>query len=144
MTTDLTVIVNAGDHADVPIDRIQDAVRRCVVACGGNAGDFSVTFLGDPEIRAMNAEYLDRDWPTDVISFSLGESERPLGDVYVGYDQAIGQAADAGVSRVEEMTRLAIHGVLHVLGHDHPDGPERIESPMYVLQERLVSEAFRG
>jgi len=144
MTTDVAVIVNAGDHADVPVDTIRDAVRRCVVACGGHTGEFSVTFLDDADICAMNAEYLDRDWTTDVISFSLGDPERPLGDVYVGYDQAVAQAGEAGVSVAEEVTRLAIHGVLHVLGHDHPDGPERVDSPMFELQERLVSEVFRA
>jgi probable rRNA maturation factor len=143
MKTDLAVIVNAGDHADVPVDKIRDAVCRSVVACGRHTGEFSVTFLGDAEIRAMNAEYLDRDWATDVISFSLGEPAGPLGDVYVGYDRAVAQAGEAGVSVAEEVTRLAIHGVLHVLGYDHPDGPERVDSPMFELQERLVREVFR-
>lgn len=142
MTSDLTVTVNDGDRGDVAAGTIRDAVRRTVLACGANTGDFSITLLGDEEIRAMNAEYLERDHPTDVISFSLGDTDRPLADVYIGYEQAVRQAGDAGVSLEEELARLAIHGVLHVFGHDHPEGPERVESPMYELQERLVREVF--
>jgi ssRNA-specific RNase YbeY (16S rRNA maturation enzyme) len=44
----------------------------------------------------------------------------------------------------EELTRLAIHGALHVMGEDHPDGLDRLESPMFVLQERLLSEVLAG
>jgi probable rRNA maturation factor len=61
-----------------------------------------------------------------------------LGDIYVGYDQATRQAEEAGVPLPEELARLAIHGTLHVLGHDHPEGPERLESAMFRLQEQLV------
>lgn len=142
MTSDLTVTVNDGGRADVAAGTIGEAVRRTVLACGSNTGDFSITLLDDEEIRAMNAEYLQRNHPTDVIAFSLGDADRPLGDVYLGYEQAVRQAGDAGVSLEEELTRLAIHGVLHVFGHDHPEGPERVESPMYELQERLVREVF--
>lgn len=144
MPTDLTVIVNTGDRTEVPGGTIREAVHRAVLACGANAGDFSITLLDDEEIRAMNLEYLGKDRSTDVISFSLGDSGRPLGDVYVGYDRAAEQAVEAGVTLDEELTRLAIHGVLHVFGHDHPEGPERVDSPMYELQEQLVRDLFPG
>ena len=52
------------------------------------------------------------------------------------------QADALGVPLMEELARLAIHGTLHVLGHDHPDGDDRSASPMYVLQERLLGEVL--
>jgi probable rRNA maturation factor len=47
-----------------------------------------------------------------------------------------------GVSLEEELLRVAIHGALHLLGHDHPEGPERIESPMFQKQEALLTQVL--
>jgi probable rRNA maturation factor len=102
--------------------------------------EISLTLLDDAEITDLNRQFLSRDEPTDVIAFALYEPpEPPVGDVYIGFDQAVRQAAVAGVAIGEELTRLAIHGVLHVLGHDHPDGPERTDTEMWRIQEDLVA-----
>lgn len=106
----------------------------------GRAAEISLTLLGDEEIAALNRQYLGREGSTDVLAFSLGEPDAPLGDVYVGFEQAGRQAAEHRVPLDEELARLAIHGTLHVLGHDHPDGPDRVDSPMFRLQERLLGE----
>jgi len=63
-----------------------------------------------------------------------------LGDVYVGMEQSRRQALEEGVSETEELVRLAVHGTLHLLGWDHPDGQERDASPHYRRQEQLVRE----
>lgn len=136
------VQVNPGDF-DVPEALIERAVRHAFRSHGAT-GEVSVTFLSDEAIQALNGEYLSEDRPTDVIAFSLGGPERTLGDVYIGYDQAERQSAELGVVLREELVRLAIHGTLHLLGHDHPAGVERAESPMFTLQERLVRELLEG
>jgi len=77
----------------------------------------------------------------DVISFALHGPDDPiLGDVYLGGAQAARQAEEEGVTLQEELVRLVVHGTLHVLGHDHPQGEERLESPMFLLQEELVHQ----
>ncbi|HLU24850.1 MAG TPA: rRNA maturation RNase YbeY [Longimicrobiales bacterium] len=117
------------------------AVRATVAAEGHTDAEISVSLLADPDIAEMNLRYLGHSGPTDVISFALYEpGERPVGDVYVGAEQAVRQAREFGVSPVEELVRLVVHGTLHVLGHDHPEGPERARSEMWDLQERLVRE----
>lgn len=121
---------------------MSDAVRHTLLEEGAPAAQISVTLLSDESIRAMNRQYLNIDRPTDVIAFSLGDAERPLGDVYVGYEQATRQAVEHGVPLAEELARLAIHGTLHVLGYDHPEGEERLESPMFERQEQLLSEVL--
>lgn len=99
----------------------------------------SVTLLNDTRIRAMNRKYLEHDTVTDVISFPLYErGERPVGDVYIGYEQAERQASDADVDIPEEVSRLAIHGTLHVLGYDHPEDETRTRSEMWELQEAIL------
>lgn len=115
---------------------------RTLDAEGAIDSEISVTLLDDPAIRAMNRDYLSKDRPTDVLAFSLGDERHVLGDVYVGADQARRQAEAVGVDFHEEVVRLAIHGTLHVLGHDHPDGRGREDSAMYRLQERLVGEVM--
>ena len=73
-----------------------------------------------------------------------GDDGRTVGDVYLGFDQAARQAEEVGVELAQELARLAIHGTLHVLGYDHQEGPERLESPMFQLQERLLQEVLEG
>lgn len=140
---------NGGGAAETPdaeAPTLDWLVRRGVVRAldeeGAADAELSVTLLDDEAIHAMNREYLAKDRPTDVIAFSLGDGEAVLGDVYIGADQARRQAEELGVDFVEEVVRLAIHGTLHVLGHDHPEGPDRENSPMYRLQERLVDEVM--
>jgi probable rRNA maturation factor len=133
------VLVNVAPFHEAPAETIGRGVHLVLEDAGLRDAELSVTLLGDDAIRALNREYLDRDHVTDVLAFSLGDADGPvLGDVYVGFEQARRQAAELGVDPDEEVVRLAIHGTLHVLGHDHPEGADRGESPMFALQERLL------
>lgn len=138
----VTITINAEGLDDAAIAQIERGVAETLGHESAEAAEISVTLLSDDDIRAMNAEYLGRDRPTDVLAFSLGAPGGVLGDVYVGSDQARRQAAEAGEALTTELVRLAIHGTLHVLGHDHPDGPERLESEMFTLQEHLVDRVI--
>ena len=62
-----------------------------------------------------------------------------VGDVYVCVPVGVRQATRFGASPVEELRRLLVHGVLHVLGYDHPEGPGRTASAMWRRQERLLA-----
>jgi probable rRNA maturation factor len=105
------------------------------------SAEISVSLLDDDAMAALNRRWLGRPGSTDVLAFSLaGDGEAPLGDVYVGRERAAHQAVEHGVPLEEELVRLVVHGTLHVLGHDHPEGPERLESEMFRRQEALVGE----
>jgi probable rRNA maturation factor len=138
--TSFAVLINEGEFEAAPVDLMERAVRLALGDSAGRGGELSVTLLSDGDIQTLNRDYLSRDRPTDVIAFSLGESDALLGDVYIGFDQASRQAEELGVDLREELARLAIHGTLHVMGYDHPEGTERDASPMFELQERLVGE----
>jgi len=101
-------------------------------------GELSITLVSDAEMTSLNGEWLDRTGSTDVIAFSLGSADSVLGDVYIAPDTAGRNASGLGVDLTEEILRLVIHGTLHVVGHDHPDGPDRDSSEMYRLQEELL------
>jgi probable rRNA maturation factor len=125
--------------------RIEAAVRHVLAEEGVRSAEISVALLGDAEIAALNQQYLEHEGPTDVISFPLHDhGEAPLGDIYVGVEQAARQAAGFGATPAEEVLRLAVHGTLHVLGYDHPAGAERAGCDMYVRQEALLSAILRG
>ena len=64
-----------------------------------------------------------------------------VGDIYIAPQVARANAMRFGRGVREELARLVIHGTLHVLGHDHPDGTDRTSSPMWRRQERLLSSA---
>ena len=135
----LDVLINEGDFSSVPVALVERAVRFAAAERPGG-GEISVTFLSDVEIQALNRDYLAKDCITDVIAFDLGGDGPLLGDVYIGFEQAERQSRELRLSLAEELMRLAVHGTLHVLGYDHPDGTDRVASPMFVLQERLLEE----
>lgn len=101
----------------------------------------SVTFVGTDAIARLNREHLGHRGPTDVISFALArpvEGAPVVGDIYICPDVVRQQAREHRRPIREELTRVVIHGSLHILGHEHPEGEGRTTSPMWLLQERLV------
>jgi probable rRNA maturation factor len=139
----IEVDVSVGEGVSSPVDaaRVEAAVRHVLAAEGVAAAEISVALVSDAEIASLNEDYLQHEGPTDVISFALHEpGEPPLGDVYVGVEQAVRQAAEFGATPAEEILRLAIHGTLHVLGWEHPEGAGRTESEMFARQEELLKE----
>jgi probable rRNA maturation factor len=144
---EVEVMVSVGEDVSPPVDvaRVEAAVRHVLRAERIQAAEISVALVGDGEIAALNREYLDHEGPTDVLAFHLhDEGEPPLGDVYVGVEQAARQAPGFGASPADEVLRLAVHGTLHVLGYDHPAGADRAGSEMFLRQEALLAEFLSG
>ncbi|MGE5230996.1 MAG: rRNA maturation RNase YbeY [Deltaproteobacteria bacterium] len=114
-------------------------VVRAVLRGERRRAAVSVTFVGRDGMRRLNARYKGLDRPTDVLAFAL----RPpgglrLGDVYVCAWAAKRAAREHGIPLREELIRLVVHGTLHALGREHPDGPGRTRSAMWRRQERYV------
>lgn len=127
------------------VDLLTRAVQVTLAVHGVGTAEMSVTLLDDEAIAAMNRRYLDHEGPTDVISFGLtGEGGTTVGDIYIGWEQALRQAAEFAVSPREELARLAVHGTLHVIGYDHPEGEEREQSEMWEQQEAIVREVVES
>ena len=114
-------------------ERLAATARRVLAAEGTSPCELSVAVTDDETVRALNREYADQDAVTDVLSFSQREGEEfvappegvpPLGEVVIAYPQAARQAAERGRAATEEVTRLLVHGVLHLLGYDHAEPEE--------------------
>lgn len=132
---------------DLPVseDALRQAVTLTLEAGGVGGADISITFLGDAEMARLNREHLSHDGPTDVISFPLSTPDNPVvGDIYIGLERAIEQAAGLGIDPREEVLRLAVHGTLHVLGYEHPEDETREDSEMYRIQEDLVLDLMKS
>ncbi len=80
-------------------------------------GDFTILLTGDKTLRALNREFRGKDKPTNVLSFSSKGSYR--GDIAIAYGVTATEAKTAGKRFIDHAIHLAVHGVLHLAGHDH-------------------------
>ncbi len=128
-----------GRHRPVAAARIEGAVRL-VLARERRRADISVSFIGPQAIRRLNAAWKGHDRPTDVLAFGLTQLDGTLaGDIYVCRAVAAQEAEARRIPVREELLRLVIHGTLHVLGWDHPEGDGRTRSRMWKRQERYLA-----
>lgn len=140
-----TIRVNLPDGWEGSSEAALAAAARAALRTGRAGGrappegaELSVTLLPSEAMRALNRDYHGEDDVTDVLAFGLGE-EPWLGDVYICPEFAEASARELGLDPGEEILRLVVHGTLHLLGHDHPEGEARYASPMFELQERLLA-----
>lgn len=94
------------------------ATARAVLESEGSRYRWvSIVFVTDAYSRKLNKKYLSHDYPTDVLAFRLEETEPLEGEIYVNLDRARTQARHYGVSFMNEVGRLVIHGLLHLVGY---------------------------
>ena len=142
-------------------DLLDAAVSETVGAALGH-GDVEVelTLAGDAEMERLNFDHMGERGPTDVLAFPLHEwtidgrhsrldddegigppGPMLLGDVVLDVDQAVRQAAEGDWSPAEELALLAIHGCLHLLGHDHAEMDEEVV--MRDVERSVLAELHR-
>jgi probable rRNA maturation factor len=135
-----TRVIGADEQADIAVD----VDRWCrlagdVIDSEGARGELTLTFVDRDEIARLNREHLGVEGPTDVLSFPLDSSDSVvpvgvpvlLGDVVVCPEVAADQAPEHAGTLDDELALLVVHGVLHVLGHDHST-----EGEMQAMQTR--------
>lgn len=135
----------SADRVRVPLaaSRVADLARGVLRAERVRDAMLSITFVGPRAMSELNRRHLRHRGATDVISFGFGASHDAapvVGDVYICPDVARANARAHGCGVREELARLVVHGTLHVLGHDHPDGVERTSSAMWRRQEALLQQ----
>lgn len=110
---------------------------------GSADSELSVVIVGDRAIRRINREYLQKDCPTNVISFSLREGEfgdihpDALGDVVISADTAAREAEEGGEPFYSRLCFLLMHGILHLAGFDHERSGEA-EAKRMAAKEREI------
>jgi len=137
----LVEVTNQSSWPDLDVDHWAQVVTDTLVGEGVRFGRLDLLFVGTDEMATLNLEHMGKDGPTDVLSFPLdggfdaidlngGTSDvlspvpTHLGDVVVCPQVAGEQAPDHCGELMAELTLLVVHGVLHVLGHDHAEPDE--------------------
>jgi probable rRNA maturation factor len=105
--------------------------------------DLTIVLDDDEALRELNLDYRDVDAPTDVLSFPANEADPEtgisyLGDIIISIERAQEQAAAAGHLLEAELQLLVVHGVLHLLGHDHADPDQK--QRMWSVQALVLSQ----
>jgi probable rRNA maturation factor len=107
--------------------------------------EISILIVDDMRIQELNRDYLQRDKPTNVISFSMLEGEvvsvnpQLLGDVVISADTAARDAAEANTPFENELYFLLLHGILHLLGYDHERGTAEDAELMEAKERELFA-----
>jgi probable rRNA maturation factor len=109
--------------------------------------ELTLVLTDDKAIRELNRNFLGKDAPTDVLSFPANETDpetgrRYIGDVIISLPKARQQAEEAGHPVQAEIQLLVIHGVLHLLGHDHAEAEEK--SRMWAAQAQALESIGLG
>lgn len=129
-TVDVSVC-NLSDHPHPAIDA--DALALMAAYGLSEDTELSMVLCDDAFIAPLNRDYRGKDSPTDVLSFAQREGEGAmaddpvLGDLIISVETAQRQAAERGISLVQELRVLLVHGLLHLLGYDHLTEEERAE-----------------
>jgi len=125
-------------HRSLDVARWQALALAALHTEGSPRGEFNLIFVHEDDMAALNTEHMDDAGPTDVLAFPLdadesdfegeypGGAPRLLGDVVICPVVAAKNAATAGHSIEDEIALLTVHGVLHVLGHDHAEPEETV------------------
>lgn len=109
-------------------------------------GEVEVNIIGDKEMEGLNSHYRGKCRTTDVLSFAWTESvfgageKEELGQIFISYPQLKRQAKEQGVKDAEELARLLIHGLLHLVGYDHKEAEER--KKMVFKEDKIIKYAL--
>ncbi|MEX2501936.1 MAG: rRNA maturation RNase YbeY [Trueperaceae bacterium] len=126
-------------------ERLAAALDRLACELGAGDRDLTVAFLDDEAMAERNRSQRGTDGPTDVLSYPSWEPDdgdavprvQHLGDVLIGVDVASRQAPEHGHDLERELCVLAAHGLMHLLGFDHPDAAAW--RPFLAAQRRIVA-----
>lgn len=133
---------------DVPASLIERAVQTTLKHQGKSLKvNLSVVLTDNRRLRKLNRDYLGIDAPTDVLSFPASESDpetgaRYMGDILISVPYAAKSAREAGHPLGAELQLLVVHGVLHLLGHDH--ARPRQKARMWKAQSEILTHLGLG
>ena len=139
----MPIFIENRSGVDVPEIGIESLLEFAFGALALNSeSELSLTFVDNSEMSDLHLKWMDEPGPTDVLSFPMdlpdGDEAVTLGDIVIAPVFAAEQARVAGHEVAHEISILAVHGLLHILGYDH--AVEEEERVMFELQEKLVSD----
>ena len=123
-------------------DILERAAKAALLQQSAPDADLTLVLTGDAQLQALDRDFLGKDSPTDVLSFPAFETDpetgRPyLGDIIISVPRAESQSIAAGHPLESELSLLVVHGVLHLLGHNHAAAEER--NRMWAAQSEILT-----
>jgi probable rRNA maturation factor len=120
----IEVEIEADDWTEALPEAEAIVERAAQAALGDVEGGLVVLLTGNGAVQLLNAQFRDKDRPTNVLSFPGGDMQMPgspvhLGDIVLAFGVCRDEAVAQGKSLANHLTHLVIHGTLHVLGRDH-------------------------
>jgi probable rRNA maturation factor len=122
---------------------LRTAALKILSDLGCTSSELSVAIVGDRTMRILNRDYLQKDRPTNVISFSMQEGEfaalhpELLGDIVISADTAAREAAEGEITFEERLVFLLLHGILHLTGYDHERSGEQEARRMEAKEQEM-------
>ncbi len=107
--------------------KIFDWIRAVAADYGKKLGDITYIFCDDERILAVNREFLQHDYYTDIITFDYSIGNTIAGDIFISLDTVRTNAEDVGTTFEEELYRIIIHGILHLTGQEDKTPETRAE-----------------
>ena len=144
----ITSEISEGYQSQVDADLIEKTAYSTLVHQSAHHDlEMAIVITNDEQLHALNRQFLDIDAPTDVLSFPADftdpDNEAPyLGDILISFPRAAYQASIAGHAVMAEIQLLVVHGVLHLLGHDHAEPSEKAK--MWSAQREIIQQLGLG
>jgi len=138
------LIQNRQKRLTVDVGRVRRSLKRLLKELGFKDSEVSLLLVDDDQIREINKSYLQRDRPTNVISFAMTEGAfgdvhpEILGDIILSVETAARDAMACDIDFMDEVEFLLIHGLLHLVGYNH----ENVESKEANKMKKLEQELF--
>ncbi|MDP2337748.1 MAG: rRNA maturation RNase YbeY [Bacteroidota bacterium] len=109
-------------NEDIPFPKLEKRIssnwiKTVIFSEGKIAGDISFVFCSDDYLLDMNKKYLDHDYYTDIITFDYVEDKNINGDIFISIDRVKDNANEFSTPFANELNRILIHGILHLLGY---------------------------
>ncbi|HCV55666.1 MAG TPA: rRNA maturation RNase YbeY [Erysipelotrichaceae bacterium] len=158
----IVTLANNQDAVEIP-GELEQILKQAMEAAARleqipERTEVDITIVDDAEIHELNRTYRGIDRPTDVLSFALDEGEEPeeeddtaehlLGGIVISAPRAVEQGNEFGHGLTREMTYLAVHGIMHLLGYDHMEPEDkkvmRAHEEAIMRELDLAEEKFGG
>lgn len=131
-------------HEDVPFPKIQKKrtsgwIKDVIISEGKYPGDISFIFCSDDHLLKINQKYLNHDFYTDVITFDYTAGEIINGDIFISMDRVSENAGVYSTPMINELLRVLIHGVLHLIGYKDKN---RVDKLLMTAKEDFYLKIF--
>jgi rRNA maturation RNase YbeY len=123
---------------DIDFRKVEQWIKAIAAQYGFSVGELNYIFCDDEKILAVNREFLQHDYYTDVITFDYTTRTRVNGDIYISLDTVASNAEQVGATFSRELHRIIIHGLLHLTGQ--ADKTPETKAQMTIKEEDALAK----